>query len=182
MDWKDIGKFAVGNGAKLLGGVLGGPVGAKVGTIISTALGVEDEPDKVYEHLQSNPDAILKLKEIEANHEVELQKLGLAELQARLVDVQSARGREVEITKTTGKRDFLMVSLGGTVVIGFFASYIISLFSNLPQANIVLITSFASTLQAGFITVLTYFYGSSAGSARKTEIMKNGNGNESEAK
>lgn len=79
MDWKDIAG-AVGKAAPILGTLLGGPAGAVVGTIgsiISSALGCENSPAAVQMALQSNPDAAVKLAQIEADSRVRLQELAV---------------------------------------------------------------------------------------------------------
>lgn len=77
MDWKDIAG-TVAKSAPMLGGLLGGPIGAGVGAIgslIASALGVGNTPDEVSQALAVNPDAAVKLKEIESRRQVDLQAL-----------------------------------------------------------------------------------------------------------
>jgi len=88
MDWKDVAG-TVARSAPMLGGLLGGPPGAAVGAVgamIASALGVGNAPEEVSQALAVNPDAAVKLKQIESDRQVELQKLvtsqALAEIQA----------------------------------------------------------------------------------------------------
>lgn len=74
MSWDKI-KEVIGNSAPLIGGLVGGPAGAGIGAIISSALGTDNNPDAIYKELTSNPDAILKLRELEFTHKMELEKL-----------------------------------------------------------------------------------------------------------
>lgn len=74
MDWKDVAS-AVGKAAPLLGTLLGGPAGGAVGGMIASALGVGNNPSDVQVALATNPDAAVKLKEIEAKRQVDLQQL-----------------------------------------------------------------------------------------------------------
>lgn len=80
MNWSDVGK-AVAGFAPLLGGVVGGPAGAGVGTIIASAFGVEDKPKAVMDAIKSDPDAALKLIQVELDNKVALQELELQRLQ-----------------------------------------------------------------------------------------------------
>ena len=74
MDWKDIAK-TVGAAAPMLGTLLAGPAGAGVGAIIASVLGVEATPSDVSQAIAVNPEAAVKLKEIEKERQVELQTL-----------------------------------------------------------------------------------------------------------
>jgi hypothetical protein len=80
IDWKDIAK-AVGASAPLLGTALLGPAGTAVGSIIASVLGVGASPDEVSAALATNPDAAVKLKQIEKERQVELQGLAVQHAQ-----------------------------------------------------------------------------------------------------
>lgn len=74
MNWKDITGL-VGNVAPMLGTLVAGPAGGAVGSIISSALGCANTPDDVKVALATNPDAAVKLAQIEKDRAVELQQL-----------------------------------------------------------------------------------------------------------
>lgn len=82
INWKDIAGD-VGKVAPLLGTLLGGPAGAAVGSIVSSALGTGNDPQAVLAGL-SSPDAAVKLKQIESDQTVNLQKLAVEAEQNRL--------------------------------------------------------------------------------------------------
>ena len=74
MSWSKVGKWVKGNvggGAKLVGSLLTG----NIPDVISTGIGIvtgatgEDDPEKVLESLKSNPDAMVKLKELYVKEE-----------------------------------------------------------------------------------------------------------------
>ena len=75
MEWKDLAKDIAG-AAPLLSGVLaatgvGAPAAAAVaavGGLLSSALGVPNTPDDVAKALQTDPDAAVKLAQVEATH------------------------------------------------------------------------------------------------------------------
>lgn len=73
MDWKDIAG-TVGKAAPLLGTLLGGPAGTAVGAIIASTLGTGGSPAEVAQAL-ANPDAMVKLREVEARRQVDLEGL-----------------------------------------------------------------------------------------------------------
>ena len=66
MNWMDIGKQAIQMGAPILGGALGGPAGAAVGAMIANQFGIDTPtPDNIMAAIKADPDAALKLREIE---------------------------------------------------------------------------------------------------------------------
>jgi hypothetical protein len=74
MDWKSLAG-TVGKYAPLLGTLIGGPAGPAIGAMISAGLGVGNDPTEVAQALQINPDVAVKLKQIESDNKIELQKL-----------------------------------------------------------------------------------------------------------
>ena len=71
--WDKI-KELIGDSAPVVGGLLGGPAGAAVGGLISKALGVENNASAIEKELINNPDAFLKLKELEMSKELAMLK------------------------------------------------------------------------------------------------------------
>lgn len=89
MEWKDIGSM-IGKAAPMLGTLLAPATGGAslaIGALISSALGVENTPDAIAAELKNNPDALLKLKELEfkENDSLRSQVLELAKLDAQKV-------------------------------------------------------------------------------------------------
>ncbi len=71
-------KLLIKLGAPLLGTVVGGPAGAVIGEMIAAKFGVDPEqPDALEKAIQADPDAAVKLKKIESNHQVELERLAV---------------------------------------------------------------------------------------------------------
>lgn len=84
MDWKDIAGI-VGKAAPLLSTLLGGPAGAalSVGGMIASALGTGNTPEEVAIALR-DPESMMKLREIEARRQVELEGLATDLAKAQL--------------------------------------------------------------------------------------------------
>lgn len=61
--------------------------------------------------------------------------------------------------------------LGGLIVIGFFGLLISLVHSQIPDANKDLLNLVVGALIGSFATVVGYFFGSSKGSAEKTELI-----------
>lgn len=68
MNWRDVAE-TVAKAAPALGGALYGGAGYAVGSGIAKLLGVEDSPEAVQAALQQDPQAALKLRELEAEIE-----------------------------------------------------------------------------------------------------------------
>lgn len=83
MSWKKIGE-TIADQAPLLGKILLGPAGSVAGELISSVFGTAPEPDAVLEAIKKDPESVLKFKEIELNHKVELEKIYLESERARL--------------------------------------------------------------------------------------------------
>ena len=180
MDWKEIGRSLVSQGAPVLGGVLGGPAGAVAGKMVAGLFGADpNSPEDVMNAITGDPAAIQKIKEFEATHRQELQRLQLEETRAFLADLDSARQREVEVAKATGQKDkdlyrmaylvlgiFFAITLFLLVVIATGKNELIEELKNHPLAMIII-----GALISGFTQVLSYFFGSSKGSSDKNKIM-----------
>ena len=182
MTWKDIGDY-VKKGAPLLGSVLGGPAGGAIGTLVSAAFGSEDDPEKLLSLLESDPEAVSKLKELELNHRerleelnIEAAKVQLEESKAYLADTQSARQREASVVQATGKKDVNLYILAWVVVGGFFIlTGMLMLIPELEgRTNNAMVNILFGGLVSGFATVLGYFFGSSKGSTDKTQLLSIG--------
>lgn len=78
MDWKEVAG-AVGKAAPILGTLLGGPAGlaVKVGAMVASALGTGNSPEEVSAAIATNPDALVKLREVEARRQVDLEGLAV---------------------------------------------------------------------------------------------------------
>lgn len=120
MDWKEIGKTVAG-AAPVLGGLLGGPVGSAAGTLIASVFGVEPNPKEVAKAIEADPEAFLRLKEIELNHKEELHTLTVRELEIRLLDKQSARDMQMRTqSPVPGYLTGAIVALLAAALIGLF--------------------------------------------------------------
>ena len=123
MNWSDIGGM-VGKAAPLVGTLLGGPAGAAVGALVANVLGVSNDPESVSAAMANNPDAYVKLQELQTNASVELQRIDAqsklnvlqaegAQYQAEAADRDSAR--QLAASQT---RDMIRPSLTVVVLIG----------------------------------------------------------------
>ncbi len=177
MDWKTVGK-AVGKFAPLLGTALGGgPVVGGIISVVAGALGITDpdpQPDQVLQAINADPDVALKLMTVQDNNKVELERINLQNDMAYLADRQSARQRQVDSEKATGKRDYNLYALSWLNIVGFFAALVLLMFKPLPDDSSGVIFMLFGSLVAGYGMVMQYFFGSSKSSAEKTSIIAKG--------
>lgn len=189
MDWKDVGKF-IAKGAPMLGNIVGnfvpgasavGQLAGGAASMVCSALGVDmsdpEAPDKIAQALQADPEALLKLKQIEADNEQHLREMNfkVMELQAQerkdvLEDRQNARHREIEIRKAGGT-NMPMYGLAGLIVVGFFVLCFGMIKWKLPDGSSEVVFMLFGTLATSFGAVVQYFFGSSQSSGQKTKLM-----------
>ncbi|WP_325894028.1 3TM-type holin [Grimontia sp. NTOU-MAR1] len=72
--WETV-KRLLGSAAPLIGTVIGGPAGSAVGAMVASTLGVEATPAAIEAELKANPDALLKIKELESEERLRLNDL-----------------------------------------------------------------------------------------------------------
>jgi hypothetical protein len=159
--------------APMIGTLVAGPAGGTVGTMIASALGVEDKPEAILEHLENNPDAVLKIKELELTHKTRLEELTLEETKAHLADTQNARAAEIERMKAGGDNKF-MYYLAAAIVLGFFAVIAGLYFKAIPDSSRDVAYLLLGALTGEFGKVVNYFFGSSKGSSDKTTLLMKG--------
>lgn len=90
--WDDV-KGVMAKAAPLLGSALG-PAGGAVGTLIASALGTDDTPEAVASAIQADPEALVKLKALEREHERELKRMVIEAETARLAEINKTMRAE----------------------------------------------------------------------------------------
>lgn len=96
MEWRDVANAAA-KAAPVVGSLLGGPAGGAVGALVASALGVDSTPPAVAAAIATNPDAAIKLRELERD-----ERLGLAQLanQQRLAEINADSAAVGDTNKT----------------------------------------------------------------------------------
>lgn len=163
----------LGNGLNLVANA----VMAKGKDYVEKKLGVELKPDM-------SPDEIIRLKTAEMEHEEELlrlkiedNKLDLAELEARLKDVDSARDREIQIA-TSDKAPLInkIVTpvLALSILLLTFALFGIVMFDNTPveSSRKDILIYILGVLSAISTQIVSYYFGSSQGSKEKSDQLR----------
>lgn len=163
MKWSDITGL-IGKAAPMLGGVVGGPAGAAVGSMIASALGVEDTPDAVAQAIKADPEAMLKLKQLEIDEASNLRKYQFNVLDAELRDKQSAR----EAHKHNHMPAAICIAL--TFLVGAGAYLLFNVV--IPGGNKEIAYLLFGTLLAKWGDSIAYWVGTTRSSAEKTKMIK----------
>jgi hypothetical protein len=158
-------------------GLVANAVLAKGKKAIEDKLGVELKPDM-------SPEDMAKVQMAQMEHEEELlrlrieeNKLDLAELELRLKDTDSAREREVAIA-TSDKAPLLnkIVTpvLALSILLLTFVLFGVVMFDNTPveTSRKDILIYVLGVLSAIATQIVSYYFGSSAGSKEKTEQLK----------
>lgn len=172
MNLHDLGHH-IAQSAPLLGSALAGPGGAAVGSLIAAKFGGNvHAPDALHALITADPEAALKLKQMESDHELALQRLTLQaatdQLQAILNDRSSARQREVVLSSTPlAARDRTPAILAYGLTGGLFAALAFLFCGGVPEANESMILGILSSLTTVWVGAMAYYHGSSIGSREK---------------
>ena len=144
--------------------MVAGPLGGLAVKAIAEKFGVEDTIEAVTAAIKSDPDAAMKLREID-----------LKEIEAHAKDRDSARDREVQIA-TSGAAPMLNKVVTPVLALGVvglsFLLFAILIFVDVkPEAKDILIY-ILGVLSAAVTQILSYYFGSSQGSKDKSEEAK----------
>lgn len=89
MNWSDIGNI-IGKSAPVVGTLIGGPAGAAVGALVANVLGVRNDPESVNAALATDPDAMVRIQELQVNAKVELQRIA-AQVTMQVIQAEGAQ-------------------------------------------------------------------------------------------
>jgi len=165
-------KSWVGKLAPMLGAALHGPLAGTAMVAVAKAIGLDDkaEENQITEALAKvTPEHMLAIKAAEAEFKVKMGELGFtstADLeQIAAEDRADARQRETQLKDWTPRILAYGVSLGFFGILAWMVVH--PGVTDSPLINILM-----GSLGTAWISIISYYFGSSAGSARKTEIMR----------
>ncbi|HLZ07942.1 MAG TPA: hypothetical protein VKT80_05090 [Chloroflexota bacterium] len=152
---------------------LAGPAGMAASSILGKTLNVQnptiDSITKALGNLTLTPEMQAQLQEAENQYKVQMQSMGyqheddLAKIAAD--DRASAR------TMQTQTRSWVVPTLACLITVGFFGLLVMTMYHVPPSGSEKILDVMTGSLGTAWIMVVTYFFGSSAGSDRKTELL-----------
>jgi len=158
--------------APWIGTALGGPLGAMAVQAAADALGISDKTvDAVKQALSgATPEQMLALKQADQNFALKMQELGFKQL----ADLEAiAAGDRKDARALQGAtRSIVPAMLSGLVTIGYFGILVgllkgwLTVTDN-SQAMLLMLGS----LSTGWGVVMAFWFGTTAASGRKTELL-----------
>lgn len=141
-----VGKFA-----PMVATALGSPL---AGVAVSLLEGIfhVSAPDLV-STITADGDASTKLKALEYQHGEALCTLDNS-------DTASARERELQMQKITGKSDWVMHALAVIVIVSFFILCVLNYFYPIRDDHVLIML--IGQISSGFMIIIGYYFGSSA--------------------
>lgn len=168
MKLKKILKGIFGKVAPILGTAIGGPFGAIAGKILTDTFGGQSELEAAI--ASGDPAQIIKLKEAELRFEQFMDENDLKREDIAASDRGSAREMAV------AKGMLPQIILSGLYTIGYFL--ILYAFVrggiDIPEKNMPIAATLFGVLTASQVQIMNFWFGSSAGSAKKTVLLANG--------
>ena len=146
---------------------LGGPLAGAAVSFITKALGMkEGDEDGAIAALAASPDALLKLKIAEIEYQKFRDELGIKEEALHGADRASARALAI------ARGQFPQISLSMVYTVGYFAILfgVMTDLLALPDRSS-LFSGIMGIMTAAQTQVLNYWFGSSSGSAKKSEVL-----------
>lgn len=168
VDWKSIVRTI----APALATALGTPLAGVATKVITDALLGSDAPEEVTEEVlakavrNASPDQLIELKKASIQFESDMARLGVDIAKIEAGDRADARHREI----ATGDQWTPRV-LASFVTLGFFGILFWILNNGVPETGGDALLVMLGSLGTAWIGCMTYYYGSTAGSAKKTELI-----------
>lgn len=157
MDWlKSI--------APTLATALGGPLAGLAINAVSSALGID--PDKVQETISSGKltaDQIASIQQAELALKARAQELGLDFAKLAVDDRKSAREMQINT------KSFIPPALAILVTLGFFGILVGMMLETFKTSDALMLM--LGSLGTAWTGIIAYYFGSSAGSAAKSELL-----------
>ncbi len=167
MDFTDITKTV----APWIGTALGGPLGGMAVVAAANALGItEPTTDALKQAISSaTPEQMLALKNADQAFSVQMQSLGFKQT-LDLARLATANNKDAKGMRLSAKSQVPAI-LAVMVTLGFFGILIGMLLGVLKSAENQALLIMLGALGAAWGAIVNYYFGSSAGSADKTNLL-----------
>lgn len=154
----------IGSVAPTIASAIGSPIAGLAVNTVLTALGVKSEGEAV-KLIRTYPDALLKLKNAEIGFKLRMEELGIDLEAIHAADRDSARQREIAVKDKTPSILAYVYTAGYFFILG----YILKM--GIPENSKEIIMVLMGILSAAEIGIIQYYFGSSAGSKQKSDMM-----------
>lgn len=167
MDWKAV----IGTVAPWIGTALGGPLGGAAVGAVADALGLSDKTEASIKAALSGvtPEQMLALKNADLTFSAKMQELGYANVEKlaalAIENTKDARAMQVQT------RSQIPAVLAVLITLGFFGILVGMLSGKLTSTDNQALLIMLGALGAAWGAVVNFFFGSSADSGRKTELL-----------
>lgn len=156
----------------------GGPLGAMAGNVINTVVGTKitslDDLSAAFAKTPDQQKFLTDLKTSEQQFQVQMKQLEINstdELE-KIMAGDRASARQMQVTT----RSWLPPTLALLITFGFFFTlFLVFHYGVKPEARDIA-DLMLGTLGTAWVAIVTYYFGSSSGSAQKTAILANING------
>jgi hypothetical protein len=154
-----------------LGAALGGPLGGLAGQVLAGALGVDPSSPEAAKQVEDlilaqKPETLLALRKADQDFAVKMRELEIDEKKLDYNDRSDARA----LARVDMKPQ---MALSAAFVIGYFVIFLwlvgIDIELNIRQATMVNVLM--GVLTAGVVKIMDFWFGSTAGSQAKTNLL-----------
>jgi hypothetical protein len=167
MDWKAL----VSTVAPWIGTALGGPLGGMAVEAAANALGISEKTtDAVKQALAGvTPEQMLALKKADQDFSLQMQSLGFKQITDLEAIAANDRKDARDMQKTT--RSLVPAVLSIVVTLGYFGVLVGMMTGTLKTADSQALLLMLGSLSTGWGVVMAFWFGTTAGSSRKTELL-----------
>ncbi len=166
---------------------LGGPIGTMAANLVGKALGADKPPEPTLDGISTamaaafaDPAQRTALIQAEQQFQAQMAELGYKDAEELAAtdaqDRANARAREVSVRDYTPEVGFYLL----TITFGFFLHWLFKY--PVPADNKAIVYSAMGGLSTLVIMAATYFYGTTRGSEKKTDILAQTNGAQANGK
>lgn len=162
MTLKDVGE-TIAKYAPLLGAVLPVPGGLVLGQAVASLFGGNvNSPDDLIKRIQNDPDAAMKLRQFELNHQLELEKLAVQSFELEVKDKASARERDVKALESGDHttRNIAYIFSYGYFIFLFIFMYLIY-YDAINKEESILLKEILDKLTIAYMLILSFYFGAS---------------------
>lgn len=144
---------------------IGGPFGPIAAAALHVALGTTDDKSAEQALTNATPEQLLAMKKANDDFLVQMQTLGIQREKLNFDDTSNARLREMTV------KDWTPRILGYSVVILTVLMEAAIMIWGQPKVDGVVLGRVLGTWDSATMLVLSYYFGSSAGSSAKTDML-----------